>query len=56
MNGEQIGGLVRTGAAAVLGYFAGKGLLVGVDVPAVAGALGVLAVAVWSVVSKKKPA
>ena len=56
MTGEQIGGIVRTLASAVFGYLAGKGLIDGETAIALAGAAATIGVAIWSVISKKKPA
>jgi hypothetical protein len=55
MNKEQIFGIVRTVAAAGFGYLAGKGVIDGATVEALAGAVATIGVAVWSVFSKKKP-
>ena len=56
MSGEQIGGIVRAIASAVGGYFVGKGVIDGETVATIGGALATIAVAVWSYLSKKKPA
>jgi len=53
---EQIGGIVRTIAAAAFGYLAGKGIVDGGSVEALSGAVSLLAVTIWSVVSKKPTA
>lgn len=53
MTGEQIGGVVRAVATALLGYLAGKGVIGGDQVGAIATAIGTLAVAVWSVRTNK---
>ena len=50
---EQVFGIVRTVAAAGLGYLAGKGLIDGAQVDAIAAAVGTIVVAVFSVLSKK---
>jgi hypothetical protein len=55
MTGEQIAGIVRAVVAAVGGYLVGKGFADAETVAAVGGALATIAVAVWSVRSKKKP-
>lgn len=47
MTKDQIGGFVRTGSAALIGYLTAKGYDAGV-VTQVVGALGVLVVAGWS--------
>jgi hypothetical protein len=54
MDGEQIAGVVRALVAAVGGYFVGMGMIDTNTVVAVAGALGTIAAAVWSVLSKQK--
>jgi len=56
MNKDQIFGIVRTLAAAGFGYLAGKGLIDGATVEALAGAVATLGVAIWSVLSKKPAA
>lgn len=56
MNKDQIFGIIRTVAAAVFGFLAGKGYLDGATVEALAGAVATLAVAAWSVLSKKEAA
>ena len=55
MTGEQIAGIVRAVVAAVGGYLVGKGVADAETVAAVGGALATIAVAIWSVRSKKKP-
>lgn len=52
MDANTIGGVVRTTVAAICGYFVSKGLDASTGT-AIAGAAGTLAVAVWSVMSKK---
>lgn len=54
MTKEQIFGIVRTVAAAGLGYLAGTGVIDGSTVNDLALAIATIGVAVWSVVSKKK--
>mgnify|MGYP001251409630 CR=1 FL=1 len=54
LSAEQIWGVIRTILAAVAGYFAGKGLFDMGMANDVISALGVIFVAVWSVVSKPK--
>ena len=56
MDGAQIGGIIRAMVAAVGGYFVGKGIVDQATVEGVAGAISVLAVAVWSVWNKRKSA
>jgi hypothetical protein len=53
MNKEQLFGIVRTVAAAGFGYLAGKGLIDGATVDALAAAVATIGVAVWSVFSKQ---
>lgn len=53
MSRDQIFGIVRTVAAAAFGYLAGKGLIDGTTVEALAGAVATIGVAVWSVLAKK---
>jgi ABC-type proline/glycine betaine transport system permease subunit len=54
MSSDQIAGIVRTIAASVGGFFVAKGLVDSETVLAVSGALATLAVAAWSVWSKRK--
>lgn len=56
MNKEKLFGVVRTIAAAGFGFLAGKGYLDGATAEALAGAVATIAVAVWSVTSKKAAA
>ena len=56
MNSNELGGIVRAVVAGVGGYLVGKGYVDQATVEQVAGALGVLAVAVWSVVQKRRAA
>lgn len=56
MTKDQFFGIVRTIAAAGFGYLAGRGLIDGATAEALAGAVATIGVAVWSVVSKPKPA
>lgn len=53
MNKDQVFGIIRTLAAAGFGYLAGKGIIDGATVEALAGAVATIGVAVWSVASKK---
>jgi len=55
MKKTQVFGIVRTIGAAVFGFLAGKGYIDGSTAEALAGAAATIAVAVWSVVSKKTP-
>ena len=56
MSGEQIGGIVRALASAIGGYLIGKGITDAETVATVGGALATVSVAVWSILSKRKPA
>lgn len=56
MNGEYLGGVVRALLSAVGGYFVGKGLIDAETVTQVAGAGAILVTAIWSIVTKNKPA
>ena len=56
MNRDQLFGIVRTVAAAGFGFLAGKGVVDGATAEALAGAVATIAVAMWSVLSKKQPA
>lgn len=53
MIGEQIAGVVRAIAAATGGYFVGKGLIDAETATAIGGAVTTLAVAAWSIWSKR---
>ena len=53
MNKDQLFGIIRTIAAAGFGFLAGKGYIDGASAEALAGAVATIAVAVWSVASKK---
>lgn len=53
MQKDQLFGIIRTVAAAGFGFMAGKGWLDGATAEALAGAVATIAVAVWSVASKK---
>lgn len=56
MSAEEVGGVVRTVLAALGGYLVAKGVVDAATVTAVAGAIGTLVVAVWSVWVKRKAA
>ncbi len=56
MTGEQIGGIVRTIAAAGFGALVTRGVIDAETAAALAGAVGTIAVAVWSVWAKKAKA
>lgn len=54
MSADQLGGIVRAIGAAVGGYFVGRGMIDQETAIAVAGAFATVAVAIWSVVAKRK--
>ena len=54
MNGEMIGGFVRTVLATVGGYFVAKGKLSATDLNTIIGAVIPLAVLGWSLWVKRK--
>lgn len=54
MSADEVGGIVRAVVAAVGGYFVGRGLVDSETVATVGGAVATIAVAVWSVVNKRK--
>jgi len=54
MTSTEIGGIVRTLAAAGFGVLVGKGIMDAETAAALAGAVGTIAVAIWSVWSKRK--
>ncbi len=56
MTTEEIGGIVRAVVAAIGGILVGKGVIDAQTATAVAGAVATIAVAVWSIVSKRKAA
>lgn len=56
MTGEQIGGIIRTIAAAGFGALVARGVIDAETATALAGAVSVIGVAVWSVWAKKKAA
>ena len=56
VNKDQIFGIVRTVAAFGFGFLAAKGTIDGATAEALAGAVATIAVAVWSVASKKSAA
>ena len=51
---EQVGGIVRALVAAAGGYFVGQGLVDAETMMTLGGAVTTLAVAIWSIYSKKK--
>jgi hypothetical protein len=51
---EQVGGIVRALVAAAGGYFVGQGLIDAETAVTVGGAVTTLAVALWSIYSKRK--
>lgn len=56
ITAEQIGGIVRTLAAAGFGILVGKGVIDAETAAALTGAVGTIVIAVWSVWSKKAKA
>ena len=56
MNAEQVGGIVRTILAGIGGVAVSKGLIDDATMLSIAGALGTIAVAVWSVIAKRRAA
>ena len=56
MSKEEIGGIIRTIAAAGFGVLVGKGVIDNETALALAGAVATIGVAVWSVLTKRKSA
>ena len=56
MNANELGGIVRTIAAAGFGLLVGKGYISAEIATALAGAVGTVAIAVWSVWAKRSAA
>lgn len=54
MTKEQIAGIARTLAACGFGVLVGKGVIDTETAAALTGAVGTIAIAVWSVWSKRK--
>jgi len=54
MTQEQVGGIVRAVVAAAGGYFVGQGLIDAQTMMTLGGAVTTLAVAGWSIWSKRK--
>ena len=54
MTTDQVGGIVRALVAAAGGYFVGQGLVDAQTMMTIGGAITTLAVAIWSIYSKKK--
>jgi ABC-type proline/glycine betaine transport system permease subunit len=54
MTSTEVAGVVRTIAAAGFGILVGKGIIDAETAAALAGAVGTIAIAVWSVWSKRK--
>lgn len=54
MNSEEVGGVVRAVVAALGGVAVAKGLTDAGTVTAIAGAAATIAVAVWSIVAKRR--
>lgn len=53
MNADQLGGIIRAVAAAIGGYFVGKGLIDASTVTSLAGAAATIGVAIWSAFTNK---
>lgn len=53
MTKEEVGGLVRTIAAAGFGVLVGKGYLDAATATMLAGAAGTIAIALWSIYAKR---
>lgn len=53
MTHDQVGGIVRAIVAAVGGYFVGQGLIDAQTMMTIGGAITTIAVAVWSIYSKR---
>lgn len=56
MKPEEVWGVIRTVLAAGGGYVAGAGIMDAATYQAVLGAVGVIFVAVWSIIAKRKAA
>jgi len=54
MTSTEVAGVVRTIAAAGFGILVGKGIIDAETAAALAGAVGTIAIAVWSVWAKRK--
>jgi len=54
MTQEQVGGIVRAVVAAAGGYFVGQGLIDAQTMMTIGGAVTTIAVAGWSIWSKRK--
>lgn len=54
MSAAEFGGIIRTGVAFGLGFLVNKGMIDGETATAIAGALATLAVAAWSIRSKRR--
>ncbi len=54
MTQEQVGGIVRALVAAAGGYFVGQGLIDAQTMMTLSGAVTTIAVAGWSIWSKRK--
>ena len=55
MSGQQVAGIVRAVVSGLGGYLVGKGLVDADTVVSVAGAASTVAMALWSVYSKRQP-
>lgn len=54
LGNTEIGGIIRTIAAAGFGFLSGKGYIDGETATALASAVAVIGVAVWSIITKRK--
>ena len=53
MTQEQVGGIVRAIVAAAGGYFVGQGLIDAQTMMTIGGGITTIAVAIWSIYSKR---
>lgn len=53
MNADQIGGIIRAVAAAIGGYFVGKGMIDASTVTTLTGLAATVGVAIWSAITNK---
>lgn len=56
MNQDEFGGIVRAIVAGVGGFAVGKGWIDNATLTAIAGGLATVAVAIWSVIVKRRAA
>jgi hypothetical protein len=54
MTASEVGGIARALASALGGYLVGRGFIDGQTATALAGAVVPVAVAVWSVIAKRR--